>query len=360
MFSSSLNEEMLSAGERERFKPFLAAEGLDDGIWEVFACFMKVSTRATRPRVLRVYKDGTLAGAAFVSYSRGYGRSLFRSPLLRVPVDLMGMPSYIWFRVGFGPEVAANPGFVAPEFDRDEVVRAMIAHLRKNAWGVMITDFAVNRHLHGTATAFPYVSDGMVDVSGMSSARDYVGQHRNIVRKIKHFVNKGGTIEVIHGRLDEELVGVVRRCLASTVKRSVIFSPLQDTFSESALETCRCASDRFVHFVARMNGVVLGYHTFVRTGTGLRMLHGAFDREQHTTHHSYENLIIDSVRYAIENGLRTVHFGPVLNETKRRMIGCTEKALLLFHSRFWPVRTFFPVVFRFSRMQSRELLAFSK
>jgi hypothetical protein len=360
MFSCALNDEMLSPFERDRFAPFLDAQGLDAAIWDVFRCFLAGRTRTTHPRVLRVYDRDRLVGAAFVAYCRGYGKSLFRSPLLHIPTDLVGMPSYIWFRVGFGPEVAANPGFVAPESAHDDVIRAMIAHLRRNAWGVMITDRAANSYLHAGVSEFPYASDGTVDVSGMASAQDYVGAHRNSKRKIRHFVNKGGTVEVIHGPLDDSMVAAVNRCQEATVKRSVIFSPFQDAFSRAMIETCRCPSDRLVHFVARINGDVLGYHTFVRTGTGLRMLHGAFDRERHTTHHCYENLIIDSVRYAIEHKLHTVHFGPVLNETKHRMMNGTEKASFFFHSRFGLIRTCFPIAFRLSRMQSRELLAFAK
>ncbi|MBN2307772.1 MAG: GNAT family N-acetyltransferase [Candidatus Hydrogenedentes bacterium] len=359
MYRATLSDIMLSGPERMVFSGDLRANGLDEAVWEVFAAFMGASSKATKPTVLRVYDGDRLVGAAFVSRCRGYGRALFGSPALHRPIDLVGLPSYIWLRVGYCAEVAANPGFVAEGACRDEVVSAMIAHLRRHSFGVMITDRAGNERLHGGAAAFPYVSDGIVDVAGMGSVGDYVGGHRNIKRKIKEFTNKGGEIDVIRGRLDEGLTDTVRQCIEATAARSVIHSPFQDTFPEAAAATCRCPSDRMVHFVATMGGAVLGYHSFVESGDGLRMLHGAFDRTRRTTHHCYENLIIATVDWALRQGLKAVYFGPILNETKRRMMNRAERSALFFHSDQWWMRAVFPLAFRCSRMQNKALLAFA-
>ena len=110
----------------------------------------------------------------------------------------------------------------------------------------------------------------------------------------------------------------------------------------------------------RMNGDLLGYHSFVQTGKGLRMLHGAFDRTRRTTHHCYENLIIHTVGYAIGNGLEAVHFGPVLNVTKQRMMNRFGKTRLYFYSNNPVIRFLFRLIFPHSRMQSKGLLAFKE
>jgi hypothetical protein len=50
------------------------------------------------------------------------------------------------------------------------------------------------------------------------------------------------------------------------------------------------------------------------------MIHGAFDRSLETTQHSYENIMTAAADYAIQHGLEIVHFGPIMNETKRRLM----------------------------------------
>ena len=132
MFSMTLTDTMLSETERAVFADDLREHGLDAAIWDIFDCFMRASSKVTQPRVLRVLQDDRIVGAAFVSYCRAYGKSVFSHPLLHVPIDLVGLPSYIWMRVGYGAEVGANPGFVAPGLCRDEVVTAMIRHLRRH------------------------------------------------------------------------------------------------------------------------------------------------------------------------------------------------------------------------------------
>ena len=360
MYSFNLTDEMLTGGERTVFAGFLEREGVDAAIWDVFDCFLRVSSKRTRPQVLRAYSDGRLAGAAFVARCCGFGRSLFSHPLLYAPVDAVGLPSFIWIRAGFCAEILANPGFAAEGFNLDELIPPMLGYLRKRSLGVMVTDMRKNERVHAEGHGFPYVSDGVVDVAGMTGVDDYIAQHGNLVRKLKHYRNKGGGIDVIHGPLSEDLRRAVEHCIESTVCRSIITSPFQDTFADAAAETCTRPSAKVVHFVGHMGGAVLGYHTFVRTGRGLRMMHGAFDRERKTTRHCYENLIVRIAQYAIEEGLEKVHFGPILNETKRRMMNVSTPCSLYFYSRFGFMRAFFPAIFRLSNMQRRELLAFAE
>ncbi|MCP4644872.1 MAG: GNAT family N-acetyltransferase [bacterium] len=359
-FRVTLSEEMLSSAERAVFGGWLTKHGLDDAVWEVFAAALQASSPWTQPTVVRAFDGDRLVGAAFVVRCRHWAGALFSHPILYKPVDFVGLTSFIWIRVGFCAETLANPGFVADGCDEDGIIRAMIDHLCRNAYGVMVPDWAENHHLHEDGWTFPYVHDGVVDLAGMAEAQDYVRQHNNIKRKIKHFQNKGGEIDVIHGALDEETLETVRHCVRETVKCSIIRSPFQDIFLDALARTCMCASDRMVHFVARMNGEVLGYHSFVRSGRGLRMIHGAFDRQRPTTHHSYENLIIATVDYGIRHGLDKIHFGPVLNETKRRMMNACGETSFYFHSRTPIIRLFFPRLFPFTNMQCKELLAFGR
>lgn len=360
MLSCTLMNTMLTDEERALFEGCLAEQGVDGAIWGIYACALRVPSKTTETLVLRAYDGERLVAAAFVVKCRAWGKAVFDFPLLYKAFDLPGLSAIVWIRVGFCAEGVANPGFVVAPLTYDDVVPAMLEYLRGQAYGLIVVDRVENDPLHRNVQTFPYVNDGTVSVKGMGDVSEYVGSHRNIVRKIKEFENRGGQIEVVRGALDERLIRLFRGFVTATVEKSLIYSPFQDIFGDLVAETCASTSERMVHFVASMKGEPLGYHTFVQTGRGLRMIHGAFDRERRTTHHCYENLIIANARYAIEAGLDCVYLGPVVNETKRRMVNVTEGARLHFGSGYWVIRTFFGVLFPYTKMQRKELGRFSR
>ena len=100
-------------------------------------------------------------------------------------------------------------------------------------------------------------------------------------------------------------------------------------------------------------------YSFVEAGSTLRMMHGAFNREMKTTYHSYENLIIAAVDHAIKQNFNKVFFGPIMNETKRRMMREVEPCCVFFYSKNPFIRFFFPFIYSHSNLQTKELLAYS-
>ena len=56
--------------------------------------------------------------------------------------------------------------------------------------------------------------------------------------------------------------------------------------------------------------------------------------------------------------MESIHYGPVVNETKRRMMTAMEPAALYFYSNNPIIRAVIPGIFPYTRIQSRELLAF--
>jgi len=353
-FTFDLTGRMLSVEERRD----LCGHGVDGAVWTVYDRVSEVFTKTTQFRVLRAYHRGQLAGAAFMFRCRAWGQALFKPRVLYGPTDFVGLPAHIWIRVGYCAEGIANPGFVRPDCDYDTVIAGMVGYLRKNALGTIITDLSSNAALHENAARFPYVSDGRIDLEDIHSVDEYRARHNNLKRKIAWFTNKGGRIDTVEGALDGDAVHQFRSFVHATVRTSLVYSPFQDCFDGIVTRTCGTDSDRIVHFLASMNGTLTGYHTFIRTDRALRMIHGAFNRELRTTHHAYENLILETVRNALARGLHTIHFGPVLNETKRRMMRHTDRAALLFYSNNPIVRTVIPQIFPCTWMQSRQLLAF--
>ena len=65
-----------------------------------------------------------------------------------------------------------------------------------------------------------------------------------------------------------------------------------------------------------MDGEVVGYHSFVRMGERLACLSGGFDRSRHSTFHAYEAILLESMRWAEDQGVKTISFGPTTNRSK--------------------------------------------
>lgn len=358
-YRCTLSGEPLTVQEQRVFEPSLDAAGAAPSVWKIYDAVSRVSTPRTQARILRVYDGAELAGAALMLRCKAWAESLFAPPLLHLPVDALRLPAHIWIRVGYCAEGIANPGFVARGHSRDAVIDAMLEHLKHHALGSIVTDTVANAGLHKGASRFPYVNDGRVVTAGMRSIEDFLGLHNNLVRKLKWFAKRGGRIETIRAGLDAARLPDLRRFIRTTVEKSVIHSPFQDCFEQIVERTSTCDSTDLVHFLAYLDGAPVGHHTFVRAGRTLRMIHGAFDRSLPKTHHAYENLLVESVRFALAEGVESIHYGPVLNETKRRMMTHTEPAALYFYSNNPIIRTVIPRIFPYTRMQSRKLLAFS-
>ncbi len=358
-YTYSISNSPLTPQERNLFSSHIKKLKADDAIWQIYDCFLASESHWSKPRIIRALDNGKLVGAAFLIMCYAGGSSLFKNPFIAKIVDAMRIPSYLWLRQGLCADLMANPGFVADGYDHDEVITGILGFLKKKASSLFITDFASEERFHNDARVFRYTKEGGVSVTGMSSSADYVAQHANIKRKIKGFVNKGGTVEMVPGPPDEETRNRLLHCVRATMGASFVRTPFQDHFPSMIEEGCRLKTNRIVYAIPRMKGEILGYHAFIQTGNSLRLLHGAFDRTRKTTFHAYENLMIEAAGYAIKEGLEVVHFGPIMNETKRRMMNITLKTNIYFYSNNPFNRLFLPFLYSRSSMQNEKLLAFA-
>jgi hypothetical protein len=70
-------------------------------------------------------------------------------------------------------------------------------------------------------------------------------------------------------------------------------------------------------------------------------------------------MIYRSVEYALENGLAEIHYGPVLNETKKRMMEkCIPTQLYLYSSIPGMARLLAPLLKK-TRMQNNKMMEYS-
>ncbi len=77
------------------------------------------------------------------------------------------------------------------------------------------------------------------------------------------------------------------------------------------------------HVVARIDGEAIGYHTFLRTGRRLVLLSGVFDRHESGNVHAYENVLLESVKLAVDAGCTVVDYGGTVNEVKASLFTTT-------------------------------------
>ena len=182
--------------------------------------------------------------------------------------------------------------------------------------------------------------------------------HKSIRHKINVFSNNGGEFELVRGVLDKDKIPLVRKCFLATAEKSVLFLPYQDLYLNSALTTAETNINNVFYFIMKLNGEFLGYQAAIKTGTCLNALPGAFDRERKTTYHVYDILFVEMTRFAIENKLKTVDFGPVFNITKQRMVSKSIDLSYFVLSKYSLVKWFFFQLLKLTKIQGEKQLKF--
>jgi len=143
------------------------------------------------------------------------------------------------------------------------------------------------------------------------------------------------------------------RCLTSL--KPLLVLPFQENYPTMAMKPCMSALDRIVHFIARLDGDVIGYHSFALSGKCMYCLSGAFDRSRTTTYHAYENLIIESIKFGLELGIKTIYYGSVLNPTKAKMMNAYSQCEQRYYSKFKLITKAFHILINFSKTSPKNL-----
>jgi hypothetical protein len=358
MYTFELTEKFLSGEEKAIFSDFLDYYHVDNGIWEVFTCLFKSGVKGTIPLLLKVYEDSEFCGATILIKCSRYGRSLFNNKIISGITDLAGIPFYLWIRFGCCMDMMSNPGFVRDHEKSNDIHSAIVQFLKTNSFLTIIYDYSDNSFLYPEATILPSLPHALIDTSQMTSINEYMSTHKSIKRKMNIFRNNGGKFELVYNVLDKQYVASVRKCFLSTAEKSIFYLPYQDLYLSSALNTSGTQIDNVYYFIMKLNGEFLGYQAAIKTGTCLNALHGAFDRERKTTYHAYDILFVEMTRFAIENGLKTIDFGSVLNITKQRMVNVTMSMSYFMLSKYACVQWFFYRLLKITKIQGDKQMRF--
>jgi hypothetical protein len=144
-----------------------------------------------------------------------------------------------------------------------------------------------------------------------------------------------------------------------TGEKSIFKLPYQNDYPDMCAGSATIDNQNIVHFLCRSDEEFYGYHSFIVFKNQIRCLNGAFNRNLVTTHHAYENMIYSVVAFAIERKIQMVHFGPTLNETKKRMMNRFLPTRLYISSNMPLLLKLILPVLRRSRLNARELMEFS-
>lgn len=106
-----------------------------------------------------------------------------------------------------------------------EIFESLFRSGVKNGMLTIITDYTNNASLFQNSSILPALPHALIDCSEMSSLEDYLGNYKNIKRKIKTFRNKGGEYLRVEGKLSEQQLLALRRCFISTAENSVFYLP---------------------------------------------------------------------------------------------------------------------------------------
>jgi Acetyltransferase (GNAT) domain len=358
MYTFVITDKFLSKEETNVFQDYIRSKGLDDNIWEIYNSLFKSKTKHTKPLLLRVYKDANIYGAAVIIKCNKYGKSLFNNYLLSKLINLFKIPFYLWMKFGCCMDMMSNPGFVKDPKKADEVFRAITNYLKKNTLLTIINDYSINSELYHEASILPALPHALIDCSSMTTILDYTTNFKNIKRKIRVFKSKGGEYKRISQRLSQEQILSLKNCFLSTTKKSVFYLPYQDLYLSAAVNTSLLEIKNAYYFVATLNGEFLGYQAAIQSGSNLNALHGAFNRNLKTTYHAYDILFVKMTEFAIENRLKMIDFGSVINLTKQKMINKSIEMSYFIISKYSLVQKIFNLFLKSTKIQGNKQMKF--
>ena len=338
----TLTREPLSPDEQQSFHSNLVSLGLDATVWDILNSTLATSTSYTVPKLLRAYVEKRLIGVALILQCRQGMKAFFAEPLATV-IDPIGISQFVWNRSAVMVDHYSNPGFVVAGFELDLFVEKALDYLQQHfLFGVLLCD--KTHPSQGKFVRSSLMDYGAVQLDSPTVLDDYFVRHKHLKRKLNKFGNKGGSIKIVSGALAQDSLKSVLHCLDQAALHSMGRTPFQDNYVNMSMQAFASNNPNVIHFLAYLNDRIVGYHSFVRSGNQLSCLSGGFDRTLSSSFHAYENLLFESMVFALKHKLTTIHYGSIINPTKAKMMQTYIPTELRFYSKFLPIRCCFPLI----------------
>jgi hypothetical protein len=126
--------------------------------------------------------------------------------------------------------------------------------------------------------------------------------------------------------------GIVE-CLMCSYRHSKGILPVQEFFNANILRTALFQSDRFIHFVIRVDGQIAGFSTRLMCGKNLIGIIGGYNRELSGHAPVYDFMIVTTLDFCIQNGYTRLVYGLVDNHTKAKLMDSFREQKFYSYSR---------------------------
>jgi hypothetical protein len=340
---SCRKETGLTEQEKEVFSAHLKQQGLADNVWDLFAEWVVRSTANVSFFYLKVYSADELVGLGLFVRIKPFDlrtsyAALRNGPILRRLAGGLSMLANNCVYLSFRNLITSNltrPFFYREPEMANAVMRVILTHLKheKEADMVTIVDTLFHDDIYKDEgfARYPSSSESWLDATRYSDISEYLNEHRSLKKNLSRR-KKAITSDVQHGPLKDRDKEQVKACVECSVEHSRVNTPCQEFFEDNIFDTNVFSSNKYLHILVRVNGMVAGFHTFQVSGSNMGGVLGGFNREHSRRSFAYERVIVTSLDYAIKNDIRRVHYSLIDNYTKLRLIDSTEQCGLYFYS----------------------------
>jgi len=361
------NDSSLTNKEKEVFAGHLKNENLSGNIWDLFEEWVERSTSKVKFFYLKVYQNDDLIGLGLflkikpfdlnTSYSR-LRKNAFIKKIISVISSLTSNCVYLSFRNLITSNLTRPFFYREPDME-GTVMEAILTYLRneKEADMVTVVDTSINDGHYQKAgfDKYPSSSEAYLEATKYKDISEYLNEHKNLKKNLKRKQDVIIT-EILQGLISKSDQTQIRECLDYSVKESRVNTPSQQFFEDNIFETDVYNSDKYIHIFIRIDGRIIGFHTFQVSGSNMGGVLGGFNRDYSEKSFAYERVIVASLDYAIKNKIRNVQYSLVDNYTKLRLVRSLEPCGLYFYSRNPVNRSVFKYTYKFNDVYGLYLL----
>jgi|GEM_PF-1653793 len=350
-------DSVLTPEEKQRFNGFLQEYGISEDIFIFFESLVGLSTDSDRFMFVKASAGDELVGLAM--FARIEGHSLYNSLNMEVRkyafLEKLGgrMKSTVYFSM----HAVSSPGLprsflCTDKRFEDAVNESILSWLRqkRDADTVIIFDSAEKSDLYAkhSFACLPFSSDSWLDVPRYETIDDYLSLHKRTRKNLSRFKKRRNVeVETLRGEVPEEIMRGIVECLMCSYQNSKGLLPIQDFFNANLLRTALFSSDRFIHFVIRVDGRIAGFSTRLLCGKSLIGIIGGYNRELPGNLPVYDFMIVTTLDYCIRNGYTRLVYGVVDNQTKARLMDSFREQKFYFYARSPFLRLLLKHAYRF-------------
>jgi len=357
----------LTKEEKDVFTGHLKIEGLSHNIWDLFEEWVEISTSKVKFFYLKVYQGNELIGLGLflkikpLDLTTSYSR-LRKNALVKKIISFISLLNSNCVYVSFRNLITSNltrPFFFREPERENIIMKAILTYLKdeKEADMVTIVDTSRNDNHYQKAgfDKYPSSSEAYFDATKYADISEYLNKHKSLKKNLKR-KKKVVTTEILQGPISKNKQIQIRECLYCSIKESRVNTPSQQFFEDNIFETEVYNSDKYIHIFICIDNRIIGFHTFIVSGSSMGGVLGGFNRDYSRKTFAYERVIVASLDYAIKNKIKNVQYSLVDNYTKLRLVESLEPCGLYFYSRSPMNRSVFKHTIKYSDVHELYLL----